>query len=503
MSHRARFTLTALTLVAAGAFAPQAQASGFQLREQSPLSQGNAFAGVSAGTGDISALFFNPAVMTQFDGSQFSFGATYVGLSAKFQDATATRTNALTGLGFNFAPVTLANLNQISGPTNHGNAAVSAALPEFNIMYSVNKDLKLGLSLNVPFGLTTDYDSNWIGRYHALKSDLKTIDIAPSVAYRVTDTFTFGVAFVARKADAELTNAVDYGTALALKVGGGLAAAGVSTAPNPAYNGNSLAAQIAMGAPNASLGTPGFAIPGAFDGKAGLKGNGWGYGYKVGMTYQPSETFRLGLAYAAAMTITLKGDATFQFPANMPATDLGALNAAGLRTGKGQADLPLPATTSLGFDWKVNPTFSLQGEVARTTWSRFKELRVKFDTGTPSAPDSITAENWNDTTFIALGGTWKLSETWTFRGGLAFDKSAVDDAHRTPRIPDNDRKWVSLGLSYALSKKTSFDVGYSRLFIADGKVNLTAAGDNITRGNLSGTIKSSINILGASMRYSF
>ena len=55
MSHRSRLTLTALTLVAAGALAPQAQASGFQLREQSPLSQGNAFAGVSAGGGDISS----------------------------------------------------------------------------------------------------------------------------------------------------------------------------------------------------------------------------------------------------------------------------------------------------------------------------------------------------------------------------------------------------------------------------------------------------------------
>ena len=76
MTHRSRLTLTALTLIAAGAFAPQAQASGFQLREQSPSAQGNAFAGISAGGNDISSLFFNPAVMTQYDGWQFSFGGT-------------------------------------------------------------------------------------------------------------------------------------------------------------------------------------------------------------------------------------------------------------------------------------------------------------------------------------------------------------------------------------------------------------------------------------------
>ncbi len=503
MSYRSRFTLTALTLVAAGAFAPMAQASGFQLREQSPSAQGNAFAGVSAGGNDISSMFFNPAVMTQYDGWQFSFGGTYVGLKAEFENATASRTPVLLGLGFQAAPVTGAGLQTISGAASHPNAAISAVLPEFNIMYSLSRDLKLGLSLNVPFGLTTEYDANWIGRYHALKSELKTIDIAPSLAYRVNDSFSFAVSFIARKADAELSNGVDYGTALGLKVGGGLAAAGLSTV-SPGPGQNSPVATVAMGAPNATFGTPGFAIPGAWDGTAGLKGDGWGYGYKVGAIFQPSSNFRLGLAYAGAMTMTLKGDATFQFPATMPATDLGALNLAGLRNGGGSAELNLPATASLGFDYKVSPSFSLQGEVARSTWSKFKELRVKFDTG---APDSITDESWNDTTFASLGATWKASNLWTVRAGLAVDQSAVDDAHRTPRIPDNDRKWVSFGVSYQYSRKMAVDIGYSHLFIGDGKVMLSAGTTptdiSVTRGNLNGSIKADINILGAQLRYSF
>lgn len=499
MTHRSRLTLTALTLVAAAAFAPRAQASGFQLREQSPLSQGNAFAGVSAGTGDVSAMFFNPAVMTQFEGWQFSFGGTYVGLDVKLTDMSASRTPALQALGFQSAPVTGSNLNTISGPASHGNSGVSAVLPAFNVMYSVNKDLKLGLSLNVPFGLTTEYDANWIGRYHGLKSDLKTIDIAPSLAYRVNDQFSFGVAFVARMAEAELTNSVDYGTALALKVGSGLAAAGLSTV-SPGPGQNSPVANIAMGAPNATFGTPGYAIPGAWDGKAGLKGDGWGYGWKAGFTWQPTKDFRLGGAYSAAMTMTLKGDASFEFPAAMPATDLAALNGAGLRNGGGEADMALPATASLGFDWQATPAFSLQGEVAQSTWSRFKELRVKFDTG---APDSVTAENWRDTWFYSLGGTWKVNQAWTVRGGVGFDQGAVDDNHRTPRIPDNDRKWLSVGASYTFSKKVTLDLGYTHLFIQDAKINLPGTGDNTTRGSLKANMKATIDILGASLRYSF
>jgi len=60
-----------------------------------------------------------------------------------------------------------------------------------------------------------------------------------------------------------------------------------------------------------------------------------------------------------------------------------------------------------------------------------------------------------------------------------------------------------VGLSYALSKKSTVDVGYSRLFIADGKMNLSAAGDNQLRGSLTGTIQAEINLFGAGFRYSF
>ncbi len=503
MTTRSRLTLTALTLVAAGAFAPQAQASGFQLREQSPSSQGNAFAGISAGGNDISALFFNPAVMTQYSGNSFSLGATYIGLDVKFTDGSGSRTPVLTGLGFNVLPGGGSPLPINSSSNGQGNSGVSAAVPEFNIMHSLNDRWKVGLSINVPFGLSTEYDANWVGRYHALKTDLKTFDFSPSVAYKVNDQFSVGAAFIARYADATLTNAVDYGTALALEVGGALAAAGVPTTPlGPGQN--SAVANIAMGAPNATFGTPGYAIPGAWDGKAGLKGDGWGYGFKVGATFNPTSDLRIGLAYQSAMSMTLKGNATFEFPAAMPSTDLAALNSAGLRNGKGQADLDLPATASVGFTWKAGPVFTLGGEVARTTWSRFKTLVVKFDTG---APDNITNEDWHDTTFVSVGGTWRLDPVWTLRAGAAYDQGAVDTYRATPRIPDNNRTWASLGLSYAWSRNASVDVGYTHLFIPKGRVELSAgtspSDPNAVRGSLYGDIKATIDIFGVQMHYRF
>jgi long-chain fatty acid transport protein len=460
MSHRSRLTLTAFALVAAGAFAPVAQASGFQLREQSPSSQGNAFAGVSAGGNDISAMFFNPAGMTQFSGLQFDLGATLIAPSAKMSDAVGTRTSALSAFPA-YGP--------ISGPTAYSNSAESKVAPSLYAMYSISNDLKLGLSVNAPFGFVTEYDSNFVGRYHALKTDLKIIDVAPSLAYRINKEWSVGVAFVARYVDATLTNAVDFGL----------------------------------------IGFPA-TIPGTIDGTAKLTGNTWGYGYKAGVTYQPTDDLRLGLAYHGAMNMTLKGDIAFQYPGTLSAPAVAGFQAEGFRNGGGQAELNLPADTSFGFDYKVSSAFSFQGEACLTTWSRFKELNVQLTSNT-APPDVITnvitEEHWRDTWFFSLGGVWKVDPAWTLRAGLAHDQGAVTDGFRTPRIPDGDRTWVSLGGSYAFSKSLTVDVGYSHLFVKDSQVNLTTSASqtdpNFTRGNLTGSYKLNANVLAVGARFSF
>jgi long-chain fatty acid transport protein len=334
-------------------------------------------------------------------------------------------------------------------------------------MYSVSNDLKLGLSINAPFGFVTEYDSDFVGRYHALKTDLKIIDIAPSLAYRINKEWSVGVAFVARYVDATLTNAVDFGL---------------------------------IGFPNT--------IPGTIDGSAKLTGNTWAYGYKAGVTYQPTDDLRMGLAYHGAMNMTLKGDIAFQYPGNLGAAGAAGFQAEGFANGGGQAELNLPADASFGFDYKVSSTFSLQGEACLTTWSRFKQLNVQLTNNVaPQVTNVVTDEHWRDTWFYSLGGTWKVDSAWTLRAGLAFDQGAVTDGYRTPRIPDGDRTWVSAGASYAVSKSLSLDIGYTHIWVKDSAVQLTTTASqldpNFTRGNLNGNFAMSANVLAVGARFSF
>jgi len=450
MSYRPRFSATAtlMAIIVAGAAAPYAHASGFQLREQSASGLGNAFAGASAGALDISSMYWNPAVLSQYQGTQVIVGGTFIGLTMELTGATGTRAP-------NFQP----SQQSISGPSSMPNAASNPILPAIYMSYSLSPDVTVGVSVNVPFGLATTYSSNFVGRYHALKTDMKIIDVTPNIAFKLTPELALGGALVVRKTEAEISSAADFG---------------------------------AIGA---ARGVPG-SIPGANDGLVTMKGDTWTYGIKAGFTYQPSDDFRLGVGYQGPMTLKVDGKVTYT---NVPAAFQSVF-----ANGGGKADVKLPDTFTAGFVFNVSKDVSLQGEAARTGWARFDELRLRFASG---APDSVTQEKWKNTWFFSLGGTMKVNAGWTVRAGVASDKSPIDEAYRTPRIPDGDRYWLSLGAGYTLSKATSLDFGFTHIFARASSLALASGtnptGDNFFRGSLTGSYKIGANILAVQMRHIF
>ena len=437
---------SALALLLAAA-APHAHASGFQLREQSPSAQGSAFAGASAGTTDIGCMFFNVAALTRFQGTEFVGGPNVIKPSACLEDGVATRAAALGGTAISGSP----------SPRDGGQQAV---LPVLYAMWSLSPDLKLGLSLNSPFGLTSDYQSGWIGRYHALKSTMTIVELAPNLAWRLNPSWSIGGAVVARHVDAELSNAVDFGAVAA------------------AYQ------------------VPG-AQPGAQDGTAKVKGKRWGLGYKLGVLFEPRADLRFGVAYHSAIDYRLKGDVHYE---GVPTALANAFRDSSARPMANQ-----PATASLGAAWEATPTLTLQAEAARTFWKRFEDIRITFASG---QADSVTPEYWKDSWFYALGLTWRPEGAWTYRCGVARDQTPTTDAYRTPRIPDAARTWASVGLGYAFTRHLSADLAYSHLFVEHSTLSLEAGSSpasdpDFFRGNLSGRYRNKVDILSVQLRCSF
>src|SRR6266478_9873132 len=163
--------LLAAALAAVGVgFAPfgEGRGSGFQLRENSASALGNAFAGAAASAEDPSIIANNPAGMTELSGNQVSGDISIVVPSGVFS-----------GLG-------LTATRQPIGGGDGGDAGSAQPVPAVYGFYDASPDLKFGLAISAPFGLKTQYDDGWVGRYQAIKSDIETININPNVAYRVS-----------------------------------------------------------------------------------------------------------------------------------------------------------------------------------------------------------------------------------------------------------------------------------------------------------------------------
>jgi len=437
--HGRRLACALIALPAIVLSAQDGEAGGFAVRENSGSMQGNAFAGVPTNTDDISSIANNPALLGAFDGINASAGISFIVPNAEFKDGEATA-----------APIVGApTINDDS--SGDDDIARNAFVGANYFSLSLTDELKAGLAITTPFGLLTDNPSGWEGRYHALKSQLVTIDINPMVAYRVTDYLSIGGGFRAVYADAELSQAIDFGS---ITAGGG-------------------------------------GTPTQQDGRAKLQGDDWGFGgnagimFEPGKLYAPLEGLRLGVGYRSRVEIKIDGDTKFD---NVP----GGLGTAFTKT-DATSEVDLPESVTFGAHYDLNDQWAFMGQVEWTNWSEFDELRVEFDN--PSQPDSVTEEDWDDGWFLALGTTYRpeLVEGLALRLGLAYEWSPVPDSTRTPRVPDNDRFWVSTG-NYQPFPWASVDFGYSHIFVRDADIDLEAESSTDFRGSLSGTYEAHVDI---------
>ena len=431
-------------------------ASGFALREQSVSALGNAFAGGAAAAEDPTYMFFNPAALARQNETQIVALATYVQPMTRFHVK-----NADTAAG-----VPIAGGNGGSDVTDDHLLPAIYALVDLSRDVEFVDNLKIGLAVTSPFGLETDYNSGWAGRYAALQSKLKTVNLSPTLAFDVIDGVSVGVGLQAQYVDAELSNAIDFG---------------------------SIGSTVPPLAP--------FARPTQQDGKAHFEGDDWGFGWTSGILYQPFDGTRFGLGYRSNVRQNLQGDARFRLD------DAGIGRAISTATGafkntSAKATLDTPETVTFGAYQEIGAQWSVTADAAWTRWSRIKDLTVRF--GNPAQPENVTDTDWKDTWFVATGVTYRPADPWTIRFGVAYDESPVPNRTRTPRVPDSDRYWISLGASYQPSDAVMLSVGYAHIFEPDASVSLSADGTgNGSRGNLSGNVDASVDILGLQIRWAY
>ncbi|CAN5576109.1 outer membrane protein transport protein [soil metagenome] len=444
-SHSRLAPLSALAfgIIAALACAPAAQAAGFQLKENSVKAMGRAFAGASSAPGDASVVANNPAAMSRFERNAVQADVTVVDFSATF-----------TGGG------TTAFGTPLSGGDG-GDAGGTTPIPALSAIFPVgDSGLTVGAMVSAPFGLKTEYEPTWVGRYHAIKSELKVVDLTLSAALEINDRFSVGLGLIYERAEAELSNAIDFGSALA---GGGV---------------------------------PGFA-PQSADGLVVVKGNHTGLGWIAGLHLRPTDRVTLGFSYRSEIDHDVRGSADFSVPGNVAAVFAATGNPRFRDTGA-LAPLTLPSIATLSGSYKLGDRFTLLGAASETGWSSMRAVVIQYDN--PSQGTTVEPFGWEDSRFYSLGAEYALNDRFTLRAGIARDHTPTNDVDRSPRLPDQNRDWASLGLSWQASQALEVNAAYTHISVDTPTLNNVASSSG---SRLRGEYDARVHLLGLSAQYRF
>jgi long-chain fatty acid transport protein len=159
----------------------------------------------------------------------------------------------------------------------------------------------------------------------------------------------------------------------------------------------------------------------------------------------------------------------------------------------------------IGVQHDLSPEWTLAAEADWTRWSRFQDLTVTFDN--PNQAPVVTTEGWRNSWFLSLGAIYRPTEKWTLRAGVAYDEGVGPNAElRTPRIPDSDRYWASLGAGYKLTDATTINAAYTHIFAPKTSIRQSTDDPNNAdayRGNLSGTVDAYADIVNVGFTMTF
>jgi len=425
----ARVLPAALLALASGT----ASAAGFQLLEQNASGIGNAYAGSAAVAENASTIFYNPAGMTQLQAREMSVGLSLVRPSFKFTDQGSSA-------------------GVLSG--NAQDAGDWAALPNAYLSWALNKDLYVGVGLGAPFGLVTEYNRDWVGSAHSVKFDIKTMNINPSIAWRVNEKVSLGFGLNWQRMEAEYVRR-----------------AGIVDLP---------------------AGTGGVPFPRPLSQSfATLDADDDSWGWNVGALFTVSDATKVGVSYRSKTKHELEGSLSVTGP-NPVFNTVGSSGA--------NASVELPDTFIFSVAHKLDPKWELLGDVSWTGWSSVDKVDIMRSSG---ALAQTLDTDFQDTWRVALGANYQLNDAWKLKFGVAFDETPVKNAEkRLTSLPDNDRIWFSFGGQWKASKASTLDMGVSYLYLDDTEINNGSAAD-LQKGLVKGKYDSSVWILGAQYSMSF
>ena len=396
-------------------------------------------AGGAAIANDASTLYTNPAGLSNLREPNLTAGVHLFISSTNF-----TNDGSTDALG-----------TSVSG-SNGGDAGSNTPIPYFYYARPITDRWSIGAGLNVPYGLSVEWDKDWVGRYQNVEASIETLNPTVGASFKLNDGWSIGAALNYYMTDAKLSQALDFGAICLGEV--------------------DLATCSSLGM-----------LPQAADGFIEIEGDDSAATFTLGM-HKRWEKTQFGLAYQAKASHTLSGTADFTTPAAA-----AIFNPAFMDSGA-SLDLTLPETISLSIYHMLKDDVRVMADVTNTRWSRIKELVVKFDNA--AQPDMVFPRDWDNTYRVSMGIDYDYNNQWSLQGAIAFEESAIPDSTYDPSVPTTDAYWLNTGFVY---NKNSLRVssGLTYIIFKDREINnIGVMGDT-----LRGTIDPSLIVLGAQVTW--
>lgn len=318
-----------------------------------------------------------------------------------------------------------ANVLYTDGPTSLGYRTQNPVGTPFSAygVFQLNKlkALKFGIAAYTPFGSTVVWEDNWIGRFALTRLKLQAIFIQPTISYRITEKLGIGAGFVFAMGDVELEKDIPVQDSL----------------------GNYAHAK--------------------------LSGKARSFGFNLGIHYDISDKFSLGLNYRSKVKMNLnEGIADFTVP--------GAI-AANFPDQSFTGSLPLPSVTTLGLAYKPNSKINVVLDINYVGWSAYDTLAFDYEINTASLDDTKSPRNYRNIFAFRAGVSYELIENLELRAGGGFGFTPVPESSVTPETPDANRGYVTFGLGYKFNEHFSVDASlyYTQLTrtATNGETNLS------------------------------
>jgi long-chain fatty acid transport protein len=390
LDHASRAS-TALTGIAACAFAAPCWGAGPWLAETGGADVGMAGAGRAALALDAAALASNPAAIGSLSGTTITAAAMPLEMDFEFQGSAATPATATNKEGVNVVP------------------ALHAAWRNDRFTYGIGAYSYVGLSF--------DLGNQWQGRRVIEQAGLATFNIAPAIAWQATDRLVVGASLAAQLAEPE--------------------------------------ARIAI-ANDAMFYGPPAGLP---DGQLELSGQSWAMGGQLGVTYAPTDSLRLGLAWTAPVDHSVAFDVTAQGLHPVLATLLP-------QDGVARLDFTVPQQLLLGVVHQAgNGTTAALG-LTWQDWSDFGDAQLRI----PGSSAPMIPSGLQDTWGVAVGMRRAFGGGWVGSAGASYESSPATDAGLPAYFPVAEQWKVAAGAERVISDSLRLRAALSVTVQADAEI---------------------------------